>query len=128
MDKRREIGQFSPCQPEAGLSRICRSGRHVPAALVVWNCGFRFSTCVNCGRDIVGAGYEPWTLPPSGTRVAWKSDPPGRYLTARPRVSTKASRSQAVVLWKPTLLGMIGAALFLGMRRGRRTPGRAPIG
>lgn len=54
------------------MSILCALGGHEAGAGEVYNCGYWFSRCRRCGRDMLrsGGGWE--TVPP-GHRVVWRS-------------------------------------------------------
>jgi hypothetical protein len=54
------------------MGLMCTIGCHEAAAREVYNCGYHFSRCRRCGRDMIRAGAA-WSLVPEGHRVAWKA-------------------------------------------------------
>ena len=54
------------------MGLMCAIGCHEAAAREVYNCGYHFSRCRRCGRDMIRAGAA-WSLVPPGHRVVWKA-------------------------------------------------------
>lgn len=54
------------------MGLMCAIGGHEAAPREVYNCGYYFSRCRGCGRDMVRAGGS-WSLVPDGHRVVWKA-------------------------------------------------------
>lgn len=53
------------------MSILCRLGRHVAPADVIWNSGVYFGKCRRCDRDTLGRG-DVWRSIPKGYRVVWR--------------------------------------------------------
>jgi len=54
------------------MGLMCAIGGHEAEPREVYNCGYYFSRCRGCGRDMVRAGGS-WSLVPEGHRVVWKA-------------------------------------------------------
>jgi hypothetical protein len=54
------------------MGLMCALGCHEAAPRDVYNCGYHFSRCRGCGRDMIRAGAA-WSLVPRGHRVVWKA-------------------------------------------------------
>ncbi|MBV9932141.1 MAG: hypothetical protein JO013_14525 [Alphaproteobacteria bacterium] len=54
------------------MGLMCAIGCHEAAPREVYNCGYHFSRCRRCGRDMIRAGAA-WSLVPQGHRVVWKA-------------------------------------------------------
>lgn len=54
------------------MGLMCAIGGHEAAPREVYNCGYWFSRCRGCGRDMIRAGGA-WSLVPDGHRVVWKT-------------------------------------------------------
>jgi hypothetical protein len=54
------------------MGLMCAIGGHEAAPREVYNCGYWFSRCRGCGRDMIRAGGA-WSLVPDGHRVVWKA-------------------------------------------------------
>ncbi|MBV8688368.1 MAG: hypothetical protein JOZ90_15775 [Alphaproteobacteria bacterium] len=53
------------------MSILCAIGGHEAGAGEVYNCGYWFSRCRRCGRDMIRSGAS-WDLVPDGHRVVWR--------------------------------------------------------
>jgi hypothetical protein len=54
------------------MGLMCAIGGHEAAPREVYNCGYWFSRCRGCGRDMIRTGAG-WSLVPDGHRVVWKA-------------------------------------------------------
>ncbi|HEY0411996.1 MAG TPA: hypothetical protein VGD66_02495 [Allosphingosinicella sp.] len=54
------------------MSILCALGGHEAGAGEVYNCGYWFSRCRRCGRDMIRAGGT-WEIVPRGHRVVWRT-------------------------------------------------------
>lgn len=54
------------------MGLMCAIGGHEAAPREVYNCGYWFSRCRGCGRDMMRTGAG-WSLVPEGHRVVWKA-------------------------------------------------------
>ena len=92
------------------MSLMCAIGCHEAAPREVYNCGYHFSRCRRCGRDMIRAGAA-WSLVPQGHKVVWKA---GRqYHSVEPsfahalpvllRSAKLPSRQPRFVSWSRTL-------------------------
>ena len=50
---------------------LCRLGLHRAEEGAVWNRGFHFSRCRNCGSDLVRTAAGRWHVP-KGRKIVWK--------------------------------------------------------
>jgi hypothetical protein len=62
------------------MGLICAIGCHEAAPREVYNCGYHFSRCRRCGRDMIRAGAA-WSMVPAGHRVVWKAGRQNHSLT-----------------------------------------------
>ena len=53
------------------MSIVCAIAGHEAERRETYNCGFHFSRCRRCRRDMIRAAGE-WRMVPVGHRVAWK--------------------------------------------------------
>ena len=65
----------------------CRFRKHQAQPSAIYNQGFYFSTCRNCGEDMIRTGSE-WQVVPKGLRVVW----PGSAPASRPAPADKPAR------------------------------------
>jgi hypothetical protein len=56
------------------MSLMCLLRGHRAAPQETYNCGYWFSRCERCARDMVRSG-KSWQPVPRGHRVVWKSGP-----------------------------------------------------
>jgi cell division GTPase FtsZ len=80
----------------------CRFRKHQAQPSAIYNQGFYFSTCRNCGEDMIRTGSE-WHAVPKGLRVVW----PGTAPASRPMPAEKPRRKRAPRNW-----GRIGLSPF----------------
>jgi hypothetical protein len=91
------------------MSLLCKLAGHAPQPDPVWNCGYSFSRCTRCGRDIIHSG-EQWSLVPSGHKVVWKQgfhehSIPADYRRSLPVLQvTRGQDGQPLHLWHRQLL------------------------
>ena len=53
------------------MSILCRLDMHRAVPSNIWNEGFYFSRCSDCGCDMIGRGGK-WQRVPRGYRVVWR--------------------------------------------------------
>ena len=53
------------------MSILCRLDMHRAVPSNIWNDGFYFSRCSDCGCDMIGRGGK-WQRVPRGYRVVWR--------------------------------------------------------
>ena len=86
----------------------CRFRKHQAQPSAIYNQGFYFSTCRNCGEDMIRTGSD-WQVVPKGMRVVWPGSAPaatGRPAGVAPRASRKpAARTRAGGLSPASLAG-----------------------
>ncbi|WP_165356425.1 cell division protein FtsZ [Sphingosinicella sp. BN140058] len=72
----------------------CRFRKHQAQPSAIYNQGFYFSTCRNCGEDMIRTGSD-WQAVPKGLRVVW----PGSAPAARSAPASKPARRGARRGW-----------------------------
>ena len=90
----------------------CRFRRHQAQPSAIYNQGFYFSTCRNCGEDMIRTGSE-WQVVPKGLRVVW----PGSAPVARATQPAGAPRRAGAGKWvarglAPLYLAAAGIRVF----------------
>lgn len=58
------------------MSLFCRLGRHSAGPRKVWNNGYYFSRCSECGSDLISKSGRKWRAAPIGMKVVWKPRTP----------------------------------------------------
>jgi hypothetical protein len=66
---------------EINMPFLCRLGWHKPKPVARWNCGYYFTTCARCDRNLVRTAYGRWHVP-HGYRVVWQAHPPANAVSA----------------------------------------------
>ena len=62
---------------------FCRLGWHSPGPQILWNAGFWFTKCRDCGRDLVRSRHRGWHVP-VGAKVVWQAKAPAPRPPAQP--------------------------------------------
>jgi cell division protein FtsZ len=93
----------------------CRFRRHQAQPSAIYNQGFYFSTCRNCGEDMIRTGSD-WQAVPKGLRVVWPGSAPSPR-TAPARRPRRKSAGRAPSAWlvrglSPIYVAMAGIRLL----------------
>jgi cell division protein FtsZ len=93
----------------------CRFRRHQAQPSAIYNQGFYFSTCRNCGEDMIRTGGD-WQAVPKGLRVVWPGSAPaasGPAPSAAAAPSIKRPRPGRSRRFAPLQLAAAGIRLLL---------------